>query len=239
MIYLPSFKIEHKQLLISLITVGFLFTGCGGGGTGDSATASTGVENNGGGTGDSATTGGNGTTTSEPGTYTLSVVDDNIIGATVSAPECATFTENGNGSYTLKECISKPSTITAVGGYIDVNANGVQDSDEASQDAPLKLKVSQSGFTNSFMVSPLTTLATQETDLSTLAAKLGVNQADLFKDNANNRNMQRSINALLIAARAAGITKYDTFIKDVKSWIVKGYDHKLMNRVVTEVKKYG
>jgi|TARA_E500000318_G_scaffold9656_1_gene8796 hypothetical protein len=32
---------------------------------------------------------------------------------------------------------------------------------------------------------------------------------------------------------------FNTFIKDVKSWIVKGYDHKLMNRVVTEVKKYG
>lgn len=183
------------RTLLSGVAATFLI-GCGGGGGGTAS--ATGVPTQ---------------------SYAVSIVDDNVVGATVSAPECATFTKNGSGSYTLKECIATPSTITAVGGFVDMDGDGIQDTDEASQTAPLILKVSQSGLTDGFTVTPFSTLASQETDLASLAAALGVNQSDLFKDNPNNRNLMRSVNAILISAREAGITKYDIFVKDLKDQI--------------------
>ncbi|SFV62187.1 hypothetical protein MNB_SM-6-101 [hydrothermal vent metagenome] len=189
-----------NRLWISLVVTGIVLTGCGGGGGGSNTT--------------------NTNTNVPQGTYKVSVIDDHILGSIVSAPECASYTDNGNGVYTLKECIAMPSTITAVGGYIDTNGNNKQDANETDQVAPLKLKVSQSGLSNSFMVTPLSTLATQEANLTALANSLGIDISDFFKDNPNKRNLQRSINALLIAARSAGITKYDTFIKDFEDRIV-------------------
>lgn len=194
-------KINSRAIgiIASSIVAGVLI-GCGGGGGDSTATTPP--------------------TSSVPtGAYTVSVIDDNVVGATVSAPECATFSSNGGGSYTLKECIAAPSTIIAVGGFVDVDGDGTQDADEASQTAPLMLKVSQSGLTNNFAVTPLSTLASQETDLAGLASALGVTQADLFQDNAANRNLMRSVNAVLISAREAGITKYDEFVADLKDQI--------------------
>ena len=192
---------KRVNILISLATASLLLGGCGGGG------------------GDSASTPSSPTNV-PTGSYNVTVVDDNVVGATVSAPECATFTTNGAGSYTLKECIAAPSTIVAVGGFVDIDGDGVQDSDEASQTAPLKLKVSQTSLTNGFTVTPLTTLASQEdSNLSGLASKLGISEADLFRDVESNRNLQRSVNAILIAAREAGITKYDSFVKELKEQI--------------------
>ncbi|MCX6073100.1 MAG: hypothetical protein NTY39_02140 [Campylobacterales bacterium] len=153
------------------------------------------------------------------GTYTVSIIDDNVVDATVSAPECATFTKNGGGSYTLKECTAAPSTITAVGGFVDVDSDGIQGATEVSQTAPLILMTSQTTIANGFVVTPLTTLASQESDLASLAVALGVSQADLFKDNATNRNLMRSVNAILISAREAGITQYNAFVKDLKDQI--------------------
>ncbi|MDD2828398.1 MAG: hypothetical protein PHW18_02360 [Sulfuricurvum sp.] len=194
---------KNKRLttiLFSGITTVFLI-GCGGGGGDSSSTA-------------------NPTASNVPtGSYTVSVIDDNISGATISAPECATFSHNGGNSYTLKECIGAPSTITAVGGFVDVDGDGVQGATEVSQTAPLILKVSQTTLTNNFAVTPLSTLASQESNLSALASALGVNESDFFQDNAANRNKMRAINAILISAREAGITKYDLFISDLKELI--------------------
>jgi len=196
-----NIKTRNITISISAIVAGLLI-GCGGGGGDNSSPAPAPA------------------VSTLTGSYTVSVIDDNVIGATVSAPECAISISNGNGSYTLKECVSAPAIISAVGGFVDTNANGVQDTDEVGQAAPLILKTSQSGVTNAFVVTPLTTLASQEsTDLSSLATSLGVTQADLFKDNTANRSLMRAVNAVLISARTAGITKYDTFVADFKELI--------------------
>lgn len=184
------FARKQKQIAAAVLVAGALI-GCGGGGGGSSSSSS-----------------------SVPtGTYNVSVVDDAIVGATVTAPECATFTDNGNGSYTLKECISKPSTITAVGGSFDANGTVV------NQTAPLILKTSQLDANGSFVVTPLSTLASQENNLSALALALGISEGDLLKDNAANRALMRAVNAILISAREAGITKYEDFVKDLKTLI--------------------
>jgi hypothetical protein len=149
------------------------------------------------------------------GTYTVHAVDDNIVNAIVNAPECASFTETGVGIYKLTECISEPSTVNVLNGFIDTNNNGKQDNNETFQYAPLKLQVSQSGLSDDFTVSPLTTLAAQDLNLSELAEALGISVSDLFKDTQNTRELQRAINALLISAREAGITKYDSFLQDL------------------------
>ncbi len=181
-------------ILLSGVTAAFLI-GCGGGGSTASTTPST-------------------PASSVPtGTYTVSVVDDVITGAKVTAPECAKTVDNGGGSYTLKECISAPSTITAVGGSF--SADGVT----INQTAPLILKTSQLDANASFVVTPFSTLASQESNLTALANALGVDKADLFKDNANHRSLMRAVNAILIAAREAGITKYDMFVGELKEQI--------------------
>lgn len=145
--------------------------------------------------------------------YTVDVADDPIVGARVSAPECAKFTDNGNGSYTLQECIAKPSTITAVGGSFDMNGITIY------QTAPLILKTSQLNSNASFVVTPLTTLASQEDNLSALASALGISEADLFLNKAEHQTKMREINAILNAARSAGITKYEAFVSEFKNQI--------------------
>jgi len=187
--------LKYKKVILSVALAGFL-VGCGGGGGGSS-------ESSGGGSSNVPT-----------GAYTVNAADDSIVGAIVSAPECASFSEGGSGIYTLKECISMPSSINVINGFVDTNGNGVQDNNETSQIAPLKLLVSQSGLNDNFTVTPLTTLAAQDRNLSALANALGVNLGDLFQDKSVNRGLQRAVNAILISARKAGITKFDSFVQD-------------------------
>ncbi len=152
--------------------------------------------------------------------YNVSIVDDAIMGAKVSAPECTDYKDNGKGNYTLIGCSMKPSTIEALGGIIDLNNNQQADINETAQTAPLKLRVKQSGLENGFTVSPLTTLASSEdTDLDALANALGITKEQLF--NAENTQLQQAVNILLISARNAGIVKYDTFLKDLQSKITQ------------------
>ena len=51
--------------------------------------------------------------------YTVKVVDDFIENANVSAPECNSAKEIGNGIYVLQKCVSKPKYIMAVNGKIN------------------------------------------------------------------------------------------------------------------------
>ena len=192
--------LKYTKGLLAISLTGLL-VGCGGGGSDKDAS--------GGGVGNNIPT----------GTYTVNAVDDNILGAIISAPECASFSEDGDAVYTLKECISIPSSINVINGFVDTNDNGVRDTNETAQIAPLKLNVSQSGSSDNFTVTPLTTLAAQGTDLSALANALGIDENDLFQDNPKNRAIQRAVNAMLISARKAGITKFDSFVEDLVTQI--------------------
>ena len=200
--------LKYKKSILA-ITLASMLVGCGGGGSSSDSSS-----------GGNAGAGGNSGGGSVPtGTFTVNAVDDSILGAIVTAPECASFSENGSGLYTLKECIGTPSSVNIINGFIDTNSDGMQDDNETSQIAPLKLKVSQSGLNDNFIVTPLTTLAAQDTDLAALARALGITQEDLFEDNPANRNIQRAVNAMLISARKAGITKFDSFIEDLATQI--------------------
>ena len=195
--------LKFKKGMVAVTLVSFLI-GCGGGGSSDTSGGSSGA-----GSGNNVPT----------GTYTVNVVDDNILGAIVNAPECASFSEDGDAVYTLKECIGKPSSINIINGFVDTNDDGIQDNNETAQVAPLKLDVSQSGSSDNFTVTPLTTLAAQDSDLSALAKALGISENDLFEDNPANTAIQRAVNAMLISARKAGITKFDSFVQDLATQI--------------------
>ncbi len=195
--------LKFKKSMIALAMASFL-VGCGGGGGGNSGSSN---DEGGGNTG--------GGSSIPTGTFTVNAVDDNILGAIISAPECASFSEDGDGVYTLKECIATPSSVNVINGFVDTTNNGRHDDNETAQIAPLKLNVTQSGSSNNFTVTPLTTLAAQDTDLSALANALGISQDELFEDNPDNRAIQRAVNAILISARKAGITKFDSFVQDL------------------------
>ena len=192
---------KFKKGMVAFALASFL-VGCGGGGSSSDDTS-----------GGSAGAGsGNNVPT---GTFTVNAVDDNILSAIVTAPECASFSEDGDGVYTLKECIATPSSVNVINGFVDTTENGRQDDNETAQIAPLRLNVAQSGSSNNFTVTPLTTLAAQDTDLSALANALGISQDELFEDKSENRAIQRAVNAMLISARKAGITKFDSFVQDL------------------------
>ncbi|MBD3810501.1 MAG: carboxypeptidase regulatory-like domain-containing protein, partial [Sulfuricurvum sp.] len=187
--------VSATKMAVAGVLSTLLLVGCGGGG-GDDKASSTNVPTL---------------------SYTVNVADDPIVGARVSAPECAKFIDNENGSYILQECIAKPSTITAVGGSFDMNGATIY------QTAPLILKTSQLDGNASFVVTPLTTLASQEDNLSALASALGISEADLFLDRTEHRAKMREINAILNAARSAGITKYEAFVAEFKNQIKNGH----------------
>ena len=169
--------IRKPQIAVSLVVAGLL-VGCGGGG---GSTPST-------------------TTTS----YTVSVVDDNIVGSTLTAAGCTGSTDNNNGTYTLNGCSAKPASITATGGFIDTNGNGLADTNESTQDSPLVLRTDQATGTT-FNVTPLTTLAygLSATEITTLKAKFG--GIDLFGKDEAGKVYRQTVNALLAGATESGL----------------------------------
>jgi hypothetical protein len=169
--------ILKPQIAVSLVVAGLL-VGCGGGGGSTTPTATT--------------------------SYTVSVVDDNIVGSTLTATGCAGSTDNKNGTYTLSGCSAKPVSITATGGFIDTNGNGSADANEATQDSPLVLNTAQATGTT-FNVTPLTTLAhgLSAAEITTLKAKLG--GIDLFGKEEANKELRQTVNALLAGATESGL----------------------------------
>ena len=168
--------IRKQQLLVMSGVVAGLLVGCGGGGSTPAATTS----------------------------YTVSVVDDNIVGATLMAGGCTTSKDNGGGIYTLSGCSAQPVSITATGGFIDTNGNGVIDTNESTQDSPLVLRTAQATGTT-FNVTPLTTLAygLSTAEITTLKAKLG--GIDLFGKEEANKELRQTVNALLAGATESGL----------------------------------
>ena len=155
--------------------------------------------------------------------YVVNAVDDPIVGATVSATNCETYEDLGNGQYMLKKCIGKPIYIEIKNGIIytkDKNGTDIN----VSQDFPLLLNVSQSGKDDNFVVTPLTTILANANDenISALAQKLGVSEDDLYNaTNDNVKNILPKINAVLVASAAQGaITNKVKFLDVVREAII-------------------
>jgi hypothetical protein len=210
---------KNTPILIStLIGTILLISGCGSSGTQDKTTTPQ-----------------NTSIPTASQSYNVNIIDEAIIGARVSAPECNTFVDNGNGSYTLKGCLMMPTTIEALGGAIDLNGNGIIDVNETAQGAPLKLRVLQSGLRNDFTVSPLTTLASgSDVNLTQLADTLGIAKDELFS--AQNTKLQQALNILLISAREAGIVKYDSFLLNLKNKITTSSETGL--KAIADARQY-
>lgn len=213
----------NKKRYISIIVmvfsiIGTLLNGCGGGGgSGSSSTDGNTTYSSIGnlGTGDEYKSSSTGTVS-----YYLNVSDDVIIGAHLKATKilpdkygfnketevCGSFTDIGGGLYSLNNCSVKPTYVTAVGGFIDLDGNGQFDSNEPTQNAPLIVDTGVLTDAN-FTITPINTLAASNysIDRVLLATKLGfASRLDAYRVNAGNQAMNRMINGVLSAAVSNG-----------------------------------
>ncbi|MDP3558911.1 MAG: right-handed parallel beta-helix repeat-containing protein [Legionellaceae bacterium] len=221
-------KINLKSI-VGFVSVGFLVAGCGGGS--ESGSTAAGVA--------SVSTGSDyGTSVDSTDVdYNVIVADDAIVGARliatgaipdasgdlIEATVCEGFTEIGKGKYTLNNCKAKPSYITAIGGFMDTNGNGVLDVNESTQSAPLITSTAILGD-EVLSVNPLATLAGfySGSNVDILANKLGFGangRALAFKASAENQPLNRKVNAILSAASDNGI-EIKAFSRDFAAKIV-------------------
>jgi len=155
--------------------------------------------------------------------YVVNAVDDPIVGATVTATNCETYEDLGNGKYMLKKCVGKPIYIEIKNGVIYTKDKNGADIN-VSQDFPLLLNVSQSNKDDNFVVTPLTTILVNANDnnISALAQKLGVSKDDLYNaTNDNVKNILPKINTVLITSAAQGaITNKIKFLDIAREAII-------------------
>jgi hypothetical protein len=211
-------KTRQFSIIFTILTIiGTLLNGCGGGGGGstssDGGTTYNSVGNLG--TGDEYKSSSTGTAS-----YYLNVSDDVIIGARLKATKilpdkygfnketevCESFTDMGAGLYSLNNCSVKPTMVTAIGGFIDIDGNGQFDTNEPTQNAPLIVDTGVLTDTN-FTITPINTLAASNysIDRVTLATKLGFSsRLDAYRANAGNQAMNRMVNGVLSAAVSNG-----------------------------------
>ena len=171
--------------------------------------------------------------------YTVKVVDDAIVNAQVSAPECNSSKEIGNGVYVLLNCTSKPT-------YISVNS-GVIDETNATQSFPLVLNVAQTNKDDNFVVTPLTTLvatASDEDEIEEVAEKLGLDVEEIFEDpvkvDKNVTPVLQKVNAIYLKAEADGaiankVKFIDTVREQIKTYAKNGDFN--VTKVASEVEK--
>ncbi|MDD2368188.1 MAG: hypothetical protein PHQ90_02725 [Sulfuricurvum sp.] len=214
-----GFKISLVDIkkIFFLLIIGVFLSACGGGGGGDSTpttttnTASSVI------TGDSY---GSSVSTGVRADYNVAVSDDVIVGAKLLAtayvsinglnyriPVCDSFTELGEGKYTLNNCSQKPEYIFAFGGFMDSDGNGALDNNESMQFSPLILNMASQSLqndTSSFAVTPITTLISEVDRATTniLINKMGYNASNVastalfFGVNDGNKLLRHAFNAL-------------------------------------------
>jgi hypothetical protein len=124
--------------------------------------------------------------------YTVNVVDDEIVNAKVSAPECEGYKELGDGTYLLTKCVSKPSFIVVEGGQI--GDSGVE------QAFPLVLNTSQTDLKDNFVVTPITTLLSDASsdEIDEIANRLGLDRDKIFKNPSNTTAILQKVNAIYL-----------------------------------------
>ena len=149
--------------------------------------------------------------------YVVKVYDDEIVEANISAPNCQSYEEKGNGVYLLKDCLGKPLYIQAKNGKIQTEDGNV------TQEFPLLLNTSKSEI-DEFIVTPLTTiLATASNkNITNLANTLGVDPEELFKvNNQTIKDLLPKINTILILSASQGaITNKVKFLEVVRDEII-------------------
>ncbi len=148
--------------------------------------------------------------------YTVKVVDDDIVNASLQANECTGYEEKGNGYYTLTGCEKRPTAIISTGGKIVLNGNDV------TQDFPLMLNMNMVQQSTQYTVTPITTLLSTistYTELKEMADIFGVDDPqELFTDKEELRDLQRVLNSFFIEAQNSGIslTNFVDFTQDLR-----------------------
>lgn len=188
-----------KGTALSLIAATFLLTGCGSSGIDDvyerDAEATTQAD------------------------YTVQVVDDAVLNSTIISNECSGFEEKGNGYYTLTGCSARPKSIMADGGYIAFSDANV------SMGFPLIVNTNMIEQSTSYTATPLTTLLATVNDYAELVDiknKLGFSSVqDLFEDDDDTREMQRTLNSFFIEAKENGVNlnNFADFTKDFRDML--------------------
>jgi archaellum biogenesis ATPase FlaH len=152
--------------------------------------------------------------------YIVKAVDDPIIHATVTATNCETSEEIGDGEYLLKKCVAKPL-------YIEIKDGEIKDKN-VTQTSPLLLNVSKTGKDDDFIVTPLTTILANasDEDINNLADKLSVSKEDLFDaTNKKVKNLLPKVNSIIIASNSGGaITNKMKFLGVVKNEVINKID---------------
>lgn len=170
--------------------------------------------------------------TDDKADYTVQVVDDAVVGASVTASECSGYIELNDGYYTLTGCTSRPKAIMASGGFIDFDSNGVQDTNDTSMGFPLILNTNMVNVKEleHYTATPLTTLLASVNsyeELENMKTALGFSSIqDMFKDDNSTRDIQRTLNAYFIEAQENGIdiNNFFDFTNDFRSMIKEAYD---------------
>lgn len=174
--------------------------------------------------------------------YTIKVVDDDVVGATISTNECTGYEELGNGYYKVSGCYTKPKAIISSGGSIDTTGDGNGDTE---MDFPLILNTDMFEG-ESFVITPLTTLLSTVSDYAELEAirsSLGFdNIQDMFKDTSDDADktaIQQQINGFFISAKNSGLdlNKFDLLSEQLRSNIVAKKDAGTATEVLLAAQK--
>ena len=149
--------------------------------------------------------------------YTINAVDDPIEGADVSAIECNSSVEIGDGRYILKNCVSKPS-------FIEVK-NGVIKNRDINQSFPLIINTKNTFLEDGFVISPVSAILADanESVIKEFANKLGVDENELFSnpDNPKLKKIFPKLNAILIKAQEDGVVSNKfNFLKVVREKVL-------------------
>lgn len=212
--------LKLRYLLFIFLPIVF-FSGCGGGGGSATAPDNSSIK-----TGDSY---GNSVTNGVRADYNVTVADDAIVGAKLLATAyvnmnglnyrisvCESFTDIGNGKYTLNNCTQKPEYIFAYGGFIDENGNNSLDENESTQFSPSILNMASQSLQNNalnYALTPMSTLISEvnRSTTNTLINKMGYNAsnvsstASFFGINDGNKLLRHALNALLNSCAENGI----------------------------------
>jgi hypothetical protein len=209
-----------KKYILILVFISSLLVGCGGGAGSTGTSTSVDIGNLT--TGDSYGS----SVTGDRADYNVSVMVGGypIINAKLSntarvsngyglyfqLPVCKSFTELGNGKYTLNECSQKPNFVTAVGGFFDINGDGLLDANEPMQYSPLIVYTAVLLDTD-LTITPLSTLVAGFASSSSynpgaLTITLGFTRREYaFRDTPDNVFMNQTMELVLSAAASSGI----------------------------------
>ena len=170
-----------KKIFLPSVITSILLVGCGGGSGGSSS---------------------NGTSLKE-----VKVIDGYVIGARVCDTQGQCGITGADGI--VRADFHKGSVLTSVGGKIDVNFNGIADSDEP--DAPTMKS-------NGDLISPITTLVVDGMNINKLSSLTGLSEEELLNEDpiqTNNVQLVKLFNAFYPVLKENRASQFVSLINNI------------------------